>query len=88
MPGAAKTLSSILGLQKTLFAEHQSSKLSSNPDSLKVELPGGSPLSLCEVSRPTDLFNITSVEVTKQPIYMYADHDFDMPTQTSTENSE
>ncbi|CAJ2504237.1 Uu.00g116310.m01.CDS01 [Anthostomella pinea] len=35
----------------------------------RPELPGGTPLSLCEVSRPTDLYNITSVEVTQQPIH-------------------
>jgi hypothetical protein len=35
-----------------------------------TELPGGSPFSLCEVSRPTDLFEITSVELTQQPVYM------------------
>lgn len=35
------------------------------------ELPGGSPLSLCSVSRPTDLFQISSVELTKQPLYLY-----------------
>ncbi|KAH9904473.1 hypothetical protein F4778DRAFT_732605 [Xylariomycetidae sp. FL2044] len=37
------------------------------------ELPGGSPFSLCEVSRPTDLFNITSVEITKRPVYIEDD---------------
>ena len=37
---------------------------------LKAELPGDSPFSLCEVSRPTDLFEIKSVQLSKQPIYM------------------
>ncbi|KAI0191646.1 hypothetical protein F4808DRAFT_443680 [Astrocystis sublimbata] len=36
----------------------------------RPELPGGSPFSLCDVSRPTDLFQIDSIEVTKQPVYI------------------
>ena len=34
------------------------------------EVPGGTPLSFCPQSSPTDLFNITYAEVTKQPLYM------------------
>ncbi|KAI0875542.1 hypothetical protein GGS24DRAFT_455065 [Hypoxylon argillaceum] len=37
---------------------------------LRAQLPGGSPFSRCEVSRSTDLFNIESVELTKQPVYI------------------
>lgn len=36
-----------------------------------ADLPGGSPFSLCQASQPTDLFDIQSVELTKQPVYMY-----------------
>jgi hypothetical protein len=51
-----------------------SSGLSSDTTALPFmadEVPGGTPLSFCEVSRSTDLFDITSVELTKQPLYMY-----------------
>jgi len=34
------------------------------------ELPGGTPLNLCAVSRSMDLFQITSVELSKQPLYL------------------
>jgi hypothetical protein len=33
----------------------------------KAEVAGGSPFSLCEVSQPTDLLNITSVQLGNQP---------------------
>jgi hypothetical protein len=46
---------------------HISQELISEPP----ELPGGSPFSLCKASSSTDLFNISSVEITHQPIYMY-----------------
>jgi len=34
------------------------------------EVPGGTPLSLCDISRETDLFQIGAVEMSKQPIYL------------------
>lgn len=43
----------------------------------RPELPGGTPISLCKESSSTDLFNITSVELVRQPVYMY------VPTPTS-----
>ncbi|KAH8165903.1 hypothetical protein CIB48_g2344 [Xylaria polymorpha] len=61
------TLSS--GLQTSLSSSplqtHRSHHLFSRP-----ELPGGSPFSLCDVSQPTDLFQVASIELTKQPIYI------------------
>ncbi|KAI0098281.1 hypothetical protein GGR51DRAFT_431810 [Nemania sp. FL0031] len=38
--------------------------------SLGRDLPGGSPFGLCDVSRPTDIFNITSVELARQPVHI------------------
>ena len=35
-----------------------------------VELPDGTPFSLCPVSRPTDLFDIKYVELSKQPVFL------------------
>ncbi|KAI5863771.1 hypothetical protein GGS23DRAFT_513425 [Durotheca rogersii] len=66
---AAKALSLSPGLQKTLSGG-LSSGLSDALLSLKADIPGGSPFSFCEVSRSTDLFDITSVELTKQPVYI------------------
>lgn len=34
------------------------------------DLPGGTPFSLCPVSSSTDLFDTTSIELTKQPVYL------------------
>ncbi|KAI1371191.1 hypothetical protein F4677DRAFT_436223 [Hypoxylon crocopeplum] len=64
----ARLLSISPGVQKILGSE-SSSRLSA-PPSLKAEIPGGTPFSFCEVSRPTDLFDITSVELTQQPVYI------------------
>ncbi|KAI2473471.1 hypothetical protein F4781DRAFT_380433 [Annulohypoxylon bovei var. microspora] len=64
-----RSLSILPGFQKPLTSE-SSSGLSEIPPSLKVSIPGGSPFSFCEVSRPTDLFSITSVELTEQPVYI------------------
>lgn len=33
-------------------------------------IPGGSPFSYCDVSRPTDLFNISSITLWPQPLHM------------------
>lgn len=56
-------------LQKFLGGGHDNdastSRLAERP-----ELPGGTPMSLCRESGPTDLFNVTWVELTKQPLYM------------------
>ncbi|KAI0521842.1 hypothetical protein F5B22DRAFT_643428 [Xylaria bambusicola] len=61
------TLSS--GLQTPLGSSpskiHGNHHLFSRP-----ELPGGSPFSLCDVSQPTDLFQIDSIELSKQPVYI------------------
>lgn len=46
------------------------SRLTASPPSTTADIPGGSPFGFCEVSRSIDLFSITSVELTKQPIYM------------------
>ncbi|KAI1758496.1 hypothetical protein GGR53DRAFT_524621 [Hypoxylon sp. FL1150] len=45
-------------------------KLPDTPLPSQSEIPGGSPFSLCEVSRPTDLFDIASVELDGQPVYI------------------
>ncbi|KAI6081592.1 hypothetical protein F4821DRAFT_24424 [Hypoxylon rubiginosum] len=50
------------------------SRLTASPPSTTADIPGGSPFGFCEVSRSIDLFSITSVELTKQPIYI--DDDF------------
>ncbi|TGJ88662.1 hypothetical protein E0Z10_g9 [Xylaria hypoxylon] len=46
------------------------SAVSKDSFSLRGDLPGGSPFSLCDVSRPTDLFNIRSIELTRQPVHI------------------
>ena len=33
-------------------------------------IPGGSPFSYCDTSRPTDLFDISSITLWPQPLYM------------------
>lgn len=66
---AARALSISPGFQRPLSNERQG-EVSEKSLALK-DLPGGTPMSLCPASKSTDLFNITSVEVTKQPIYMY-----------------
>ena len=70
LEGVVQALSMFPHPQKTLGDDIQPDDRS-DMRSFKAGLPGGSPLQLCEVSRPTDLFGITSVELTKQPIYMY-----------------
>lgn len=56
-------------LQRFLGGGHDNdastSRLAERP-----ELPGGSPMSLCKESSPTDLFNASWVELSKQPLYM------------------
>lgn len=64
----ARALSFSPALQKPLGS---GLKLSGTPLPSQAEIPGGSPFSFCEVSRSTDLFNISSVELTRQPVYMY-----------------
>ncbi|OQO14035.1 hypothetical protein B0A48_00911 [Cryoendolithus antarcticus] len=39
----------------------------------RAELPGGTPLRLCPRSRSTDLYQIKSIEITKQPLYIEDD---------------
>lgn len=39
-------------------------------------IPGGSPFSYCDASRPTDLFDISSITLWPQPLYMYTDFHF------------
>ena len=65
---AAKALSFSSTLQQRLRGRTNPTQSS---DERLVELPGGSPFSLCPLSRPTDLFDIKAVELSKQPIYMY-----------------
>ncbi|KAB5583245.1 hypothetical protein GE09DRAFT_1078164 [Coniochaeta sp. 2T2.1] len=40
------------------------------------EVPGGTPLSFCEVSRPTDLFNISMVQIDQLPKPVHIDDVF------------
>jgi len=54
------------GARQQLINTDASQSLSNNSF-----LPGGTPLKLCPASSSTDLFQITSAEVTKQPIYLY-----------------
>lgn len=70
--GLVRVMSWVPLLQKTL-SNGPSNALPGTPHPLRVEIPGGIPLSFCDVSRPTDLFNITMVQLSKQPgpIYMY-----------------
>ncbi|KAI6091244.1 hypothetical protein F4821DRAFT_198843 [Hypoxylon rubiginosum] len=63
----ARALSFSPALQKPLGS---GLKLSGTPLPSQAEIPGGSPFSFCEVSRSTDLFNISSVELTRQPVYI------------------
>ena len=62
---AATFLSILPRLQKPLAGGQTQLSLPPRP-----ELPGGSPLSLCHESRPTDLFTFESVVLSKQPIYL------------------
>ncbi|KAI8631673.1 hypothetical protein F5Y19DRAFT_493544 [Xylariaceae sp. FL1651] len=71
----ARILSISSDTQKVLSSQ-TSSALSDNLLSLKADIPGGIPFSLCEISRSTDFFNIRSVELTKQPVYTHADDEF------------
>ncbi|KAI4866794.1 hypothetical protein F4820DRAFT_446670 [Hypoxylon rubiginosum] len=66
---ATRALSLFPSLQKAL-SSGPLSRLSGTPPSFKAEIPGGTPFSFCEASRPTDLFEITSVELTQQPVYI------------------
>lgn len=66
---AAKALSLSSAVQQRLGGKGHSTSVSTEG---LVELPGGTPFSLCPVSRPTDLFDIKYVELSKQPVYMYA----------------
>ncbi|KAI0884649.1 uncharacterized protein GGS22DRAFT_164033 [Annulohypoxylon maeteangense] len=64
----AKALSLFAGLQRPLTSV-LSDGLSGAPSPSKI-IPGGSPFSFCEVSRSTDLFQISSVELSEQPIHI------------------
>jgi len=84
---AVRALSFSPGLQKYLGGVSDSRLLKERP-----ELPGGTPISLCKESSPNDIFRVTSVELTKQPLYF--DDDFLLniygtfqSTETWTENA-
>lgn len=65
LENAARALSMSFGFQQPIVNKgHANDSLSLRPD-----LPGGSPLSLCEVSQLTGIFQFTSVQITKQPLY-------------------
>ena len=68
---AAPILSLFSIFQKPLNNDDTRNDISESLISHPRELPGGSPFSLCKESSSTDFFNISSVEVTHQPIYMY-----------------
>ena len=70
LAGLVRTLGLSSTLQKTLGGEIPYEQLG-NPLSLDADIPGGSPLGFCDVSGSTDLFQISSVEITKQPVYMF-----------------
>ena len=61
---AASVLSLLPATQKALNA----ASAPAPPPSL--EIPGDSPFSLCPASRPTDLFQIKSLIMSKQPVFM------------------
>ncbi|KAI1461187.1 hypothetical protein F4805DRAFT_415008 [Annulohypoxylon moriforme] len=63
-----KALTIYAGLQRPLTGRPPSG-LPEAPSPLKP-IPGGSPFSFCEVSRSTDLFQISSVEISQQPVYI------------------
>jgi hypothetical protein len=67
---AVRALSFSPGPQKVFSGSHRDDvttlRLAERP-----ELPGGTPMSLCSESSPTDLFNVSSVQLSKQPLYMY-----------------
>ena len=67
---AVRALSFSPGPQKIFGGSHREDvttlRLAERP-----ELPGGTPMSLCNESSPTDLFNVSSVQLSKQPLYMY-----------------
>ncbi|KAK3318080.1 hypothetical protein B0H66DRAFT_621771 [Apodospora peruviana] len=67
----ALSLSGLRNTQKTLTSSNRNSNSNSNRLSMiGKEVPGGTPFRFCHVSSPTDLFNITSVELTRQPVYI------------------
>jgi len=66
---AVRALSFSPRQQKPLGGGHDDS-LSSLRLEERPELPGGTPISLCKASSPSDLFQVTSVELTKQPLYL------------------
>ncbi|KAI1775060.1 hypothetical protein F4818DRAFT_441884 [Hypoxylon cercidicola] len=66
---AARALSLAPTFQKILSSGPLSG-LSDTQLSSKPEIPGGTPFSFCQESRPTDLFDIASVELTQQPVYI------------------
>jgi len=67
-----RALSFSPGLQKVLGGGHHNDvSTSTSRLAERSELPGGTPISHCKESSPTDLFNVSSVELTKQPLYMY-----------------
>lgn len=77
---ATRALSLSPVFQNSLSGE-PSSEIAGTPLSSKDIEAGGSPLSFCEVSRSADLFNITSVELTQQPVYMYVTSDSKPPSR-------
>lgn len=62
---ATRVLSFSSALQKPIFGD----KHPQVPNPSNAEIPDG-PFSFCEVSRPTDIFNITSFQLDRQPVYM------------------
>ncbi|CAG8958678.1 hypothetical protein HYFRA_00011520 [Hymenoscyphus fraxineus] len=62
---AVKALPLFTALQKPIF----NAGYTHDSFSVKDEIPDG-PFSLCEVSRPTDLLAITSVSLSKRPVYI------------------
>ncbi|KAB5566683.1 hypothetical protein GE09DRAFT_1107834 [Coniochaeta sp. 2T2.1] len=71
----ARALSSFPVFQKTLSGGVSPDEVSYAAASLK-EVPGGTPLSFCEVSRSTDLFNISMVQIDQLPRPVHIDDDF------------
>ncbi|KAI0166657.1 hypothetical protein GGR57DRAFT_496918 [Xylariaceae sp. FL1272] len=54
----------------SIFQHPMSAAIPSELTSAAQELPGGSPFRLCDASGPMDLFDISSVQITKSPIYI------------------
>jgi hypothetical protein len=52
------------------FRNEQSDMILNLPPSLPANIPGGSPLRLCNGSRDTDLYAIDRIELYPKPLYM------------------